>query len=71
MHNFFLSLSCTPKKAFDILSGNLLGPALRSVQIREAALDQPVTFISCSTNDIKSSAIYFINKKTKGTVRRN
>ena len=41
---------------------------LKSFQRREADLDQPVSFIIFSINNMKSLGMYFINKQTEGLV---
>ena len=70
-YNLFLSISCTSKKSFDLVYGNILGPDLRIFQRIEAYLDQPVTFIIFSINGMKSLAMDLINRQTEGLVGRN
>ena len=59
MVNFYIALEATDRKAFGLVSANLLGPCLRSIQRRNAR-DSIVPFINHTPEDIKKALDNFI-----------
>ena len=66
-YNFYLGLNCTYRKAFDFVSGNLDGPALRTIQEREILNDsRSKPLIDYSKQMTKESIIWFIKERIYG-----
>ena len=66
-YNFYLGLNCTSRKAFEFISGNLAGPALRKIQKRERLnYSRSEPFIDYSKQMVKESIIRFIKERING-----
>ena len=53
-YNFYLGLNCTSRKAFEFVSVNISGPALRKIQKREILNDiRSKSFIDYSKQMVK------------------
>ena len=66
-YNFYLGLNCTSHKAFEFVSGNLDGPALRTIQRIESLNDsKSKPFIDHSKQMVKEWIIWFIKEIIDG-----
>ena len=61
--NFFRVLESSNRKAFDFVSANLAGPAIRSMQ-RRNVLERGKPFIDYNVDSIKTKVLSIINKRT-------
>ena len=67
----FLSLRCTPRKAFERAYGDLLGPEMCSVQRKETKASPDIPLIECSCKNTKEKILIFINIQTNGLIGSN
>ena len=71
-HNFYIRPNCTSRKAFEFVSGNTSGPALRKNQTREILNDSRIKpFIDYSKQMVKYSIIRFIKERIDGVKEAN